>query len=516
MTEPSLCPTQQVAYNLLKTALPIGNIFVVYGGTGSGKTTLLHQAHQDFGGVLLTMEHYVEALRNQNPLAMEETLETILRQALDAHPVVILDDLHLISNVMCGCSGFSTYPRQKFVDAPLTTLCAYALAAGKKLIFATEESPPDPIAQRCYYAGIDDFKVEDYTALCQAYLGDAVGDKLDYAKIYRFAPKLNVHQLKSACLWLRARSGLDTDGFIDYLRSQRMESNVDIDEVQEVELNDLKGIDDLIQSLEANIIMPLENDALATELDIRPKRGVLLAGPPGTGKTTVGRALARRLKSKFFLIDGTFISGTREFYSQIHHVFQAAKENAPAIIFIDDSDVIFENNSETGLYRYLLTMLDGLESASAGRVCVILTAMDVGNLPPALVRSGRIELWLETRLPDLDARAAILEDRVARLPEAFRQIDVAALAAATEELTGADLKRIIEDGKLLYAYDRSRNAALKPVTDYFQEAIRTLRTNKGQYAVAEARARQQHPSRPAWFDIMNSMAMVHSMDMGEE
>src|SRR6185436_6754904 len=120
-----------------------------------------------------------------------------------------------------------------------------------------------------------------------------------------------------------------------------------------------------------------ENDELASALGLKPKRGVLLAGPPGTGKTTIGRALAHRLKSKFFLIDGTSISGTPDFYRRIHHVFQTAKENAPGIIFIDDSDVIFEGGQETGLYRYLLTMLDGLESASAGRICLMMTAMDV-------------------------------------------------------------------------------------------------------------------------------------------
>ena len=64
-------------------------------------------------------------------------------------------------------------------------------------------------------------------------------------------------------------------------------------------------------------------------------------GPPGTGKTTIGRALAHRLKGKFFLIDGTIIAGTQDFYEKIHKVFRAAEENAPSIIFIDDADVIF-------------------------------------------------------------------------------------------------------------------------------------------------------------------------------
>src|SRR6185369_5756439 len=160
------------------------------------------------------------------------------------------------------------------------------------------------------------------------------------------------------------------------LHSQNLTSNVEIREVTPVDWNDLKGVEDVIEALEAKIALPLENDALAAELQLKPKRGVLLAGPPGTGKTTIGRALAHRLKSKFFLVDGTFISGTQYFYGSIHRVFEEAKRNAPAIIFIDDSDVIFESGEELGLYRYLLTMLDGLESAKAGRVCIMLTAMD--------------------------------------------------------------------------------------------------------------------------------------------
>ena len=103
----------------------------------------------------------------------------------------------------------------------------------------------------------------------------------------------------------------------------------------------------------------------------RSKRGVLLYGPPGTGKTTIGRALAHRLRGKFFLIDGTFIAGTQNFYNRISQVFEAAKDNAPSVIFIDDADAIFEDGEEQALYRYLLTMLDGLESESAGRVCGI-------------------------------------------------------------------------------------------------------------------------------------------------
>jgi len=275
-------------------------------------------------------------------------------------------------------------------------------------------------------------------------------------------------------------------------------------------LSSLKGMDDVIEALEANIIVPLEDNEIATEFNVKPKRGVLLAGPPGTGKTTIGRALAHRLKSKFFLIDGTFISGSNNFYSQVHQVFEAAKNNAPAIIFIDDSDVIFENKEDFGLYRYLLTMLDGLEGESNKRVCLMITTMDVSSIPAALVRSGRIELWLETRLPDLSARVEILKDCGKNLPEVLQVLDLDKLAGEAEELTGADLRRLIEDGKILYAFDKSRKLPLKEVDTYFLKALETIRQNKLKYAEAE-KARPMASGGRDW-----SRAMAAAMRMGQD
>jgi ATP-dependent 26S proteasome regulatory subunit len=304
---------------------------------------------------------------------------------------------------------------------------------------------------------------------------------------------------------LRNAERLDTEALLEHLRATELVSNVDLAEVQPVDLYDLKGMDDVIQALEANVLLPLERPDLTSELVLKPKRGILLAGPPGTGKTTIGRALAHRIRSKFFLVDGTVIAGTPLFYQQISQIFDAASKNAPAIIFIDDSDVIFESGTDMGLYRYLLTKLDGLESQTAGQVCLIMTAMDIGGIPPALVRSGRIELWLETRLPDGAARAAILADLGKELPPAFSGFEPAGLAEATEGLSGADLRRVVEDGKLLYAYARASQRAGRPLMDYFLEAVAKVRNNKEKYAEAEARARTRRPQRPPYFDSMGVM-----------
>jgi ATP-dependent 26S proteasome regulatory subunit len=259
--------------------------------------------------------------------------------------------------------------------------------------------------------------------------------------------------------------------------------------VQPVDLHDLQGVDYVIRSLEANIVVPLENDELAGELGLKPKRGVLLAGPPGTGKTTIGRALAHRLKGKFFLLDGTFIAGSCNFFERVHDLFEKAKQSAPSILFIDDSDMLFENQDlqSAGLYRYLLTLLDGLESETAGRVCVMMTVMDVAALPPALVRSGRVELWLQMSLPDEAARTVILRRHLAGLPRTVGVVDEALLARETDSFTGADLNRLVEDGKALLAYDRARGLPLRPTTEYFLEAVQTVRANKQAYTEADQR-----------------------------
>ncbi len=317
--------------------------------------------------------------------------------------------------------------------------------------------------------------MEDYAALLSIFTGPAAA--VDCHKIFRFAPKLTAHQLKAGCSWLSAQGSLNTETFIEYLRTQRLASNVDLGEVQNVNLADLQGVDDVIRSLDIHIVLPLENDALSSELGLRPKRGVLLYGPPGTGKTTVGRALAHRLKGKFFLIDGTFIAGTGQFYGRVHQVFEAAKENSPAVIFIDDADAIFEDGEERGLYRYLLTMLDGLESEGGSRVCVMMTAMNLAHLPPALIRSGRVELWLEMKLPDAAARARILDTQVAGLPADLAAFDRAGVAALTEGFTGADIKRLVSDAKGRYAFDRATESPILPAADYFasaaEECVRT-------------------------------------------
>lgn len=471
--EISFTPAQQRAASRLLEAIPIGSVFALEGEAGSGKTLILGEIHRACGGALLGMREFISSLQSHAPAAIEESFVRMVERAMADHDVVLIDDLHRVMNTVESCN----YPRAELLDAALTAVLGEAVSLGRKLLFVVEDRVPSPIQQRAYTCKIDDFTPPDFEGICRAHLGADLAARLNFAEIHRFAPNLNGHQLRKVCVWLQGKSDLNTEGFIQYLQSHHMVSNVDLDEVQPVDWNDLKGVDEVIQALEAKIAFPFENDALATALGLKPKRGVLLAGPPGTGKTTIGRALAHRLKSKFFLIDGTVVAGSDSFYRRIFHVFEEAKRNAPAVVFIDDADVIFEEKDERGFYRYLLTMLDGLESANAERVCVMMTAMDVNSLPPAMVRSGRIELWLETKLPDEKARATILREKLAKLPSPIGSADIPTLANASRGMTGADLKAVVEDAKLLYAQDVVVNSPLRPAENYYLEAIATVRAN---------------------------------------
>lgn len=481
-SQPCLCPAQQKAYDWLRSAHGAGHVFVLTGAAGSGRTTVARALATEEGARFLNAWDLHQALHVAPSHQVEEAWTESLCKAVREEKRVVVDDFDGAAWLLGACHF---YPRTNHFEIGMTAVCDEAERSAAWLLFVGN-GRSSTLQDRALHCPIPKFTVGDQDFLFRAHFSPEATKGLDFEKVFRFAPRLNTRQIARASRFMN-HPGLTTEELIEYLRSQDLLTNVDLGQVEAVDLRDLHGVDPVLEKLESHIILPLENDEISKRMNLTPRRGVLLYGPPGTGKTTVGRALAHRLKSKFFLIDGTCVSGTSDFYNSVFRIFEMAKRNAPAVVFIDDSDVIFEAGEEMGFYRYLLTILDGIESEEAGQLTILLTAMDIAHLPPALIRSGRVELWLEMKLPDAAARRRILEQRLARSVPGTPALDLDRIIEQTEGFTGADIRRLVEDAKNLWAYAIARGQGDEP-TPFFLSAAREIAENKALLSKAEAHA----------------------------
>lgn len=227
-----------------------------------------------------------------------------------------------------------------------------------------------------------------------------------------WAGKVKLEFISQALAYARTRKKIKEELFreaIIRLSGSRLEAEKTVEKTTP-EVN-LIGMGGLLDEIKKSILGPME---LNLE-EIPLKKGIVLSGPPGTGKTSIGRWLAFQLKGKFYLVDGSVGVSGNNLLTNVADTFEKAYQNSPAVVFIDDVDLFFEHPDT---YRSFLTLLDGLENKERGRICIIVTCMNISSIPSSLVRGGRLELCLETKLPNLETRIKILEkgfERVTRL-----------------------------------------------------------------------------------------------------
>ena len=245
---------------------------------------------------------------------------------------------------------------------------------------------------------------------------------------------------------------------------------VQIDETTEIELraeyaepqdarradvtyDDIGGMADTIDQLREMVELPLRYPELFQRLGVEPPKGVLLHGPPGTGKTRLARAVANESDAQFFLINGPEIMGSAygESEAKLRQVFEEATKNAPSIVFIDEIDSIapkrgnVSGEAEKRLVAQLLTLMDGLEARA--NLVVIAATNRPEAIDEALRRPGRFDREIVVGVPDERGRREILGIHTRGMPLGDR-VDLGELARTTYGFVGADLAALAREAAI--------------------------------------------------------------------
>ena len=244
-----------------------------------------------------------------------------------------------------------------------------------------------------------------------------------------------------------------------------------------IKFSDVEGVDEAEENLQ-EIVDYLHNPDKYREIGASMPKGVLLVGPPGTGKTMLAKAVAGEADVPFFSMSGSefvemFVGMGA---SKVRDLFRQAKEKAPCIVFIDEIDAIGQKRNSGNLggndereqtLNQLLTEMDGFEGNSG--VIILAATNRPESLDPALTRPGRFDRRVPVELPDLQGREAILKVHAKKV-KVEDNIDYSAIARMASGASGAELANIVNEAALRAVRD-GRKAASQ--TD-FEESIEVV------------------------------------------
>ncbi|EEH65841.1 ATP-dependent metallopeptidase HflB [Actinomyces urogenitalis DSM 15434] len=278
--------------------------------------------------------------------------------------------------------------------------------------------------------------------------------------------------LLGAMWWFMGRMAGGRGGAMGFGKSK---AKVGSKEMPEVTFDDVAGEDEAVEELE-EIREFLSEPEKFQAVGAKIPKGVLLYGPPGTGKTLLAKAVAGEAGVPFFSMSGSeFVEmfvGVGA--SRVRDLFEQAKENAPAIIFVDEIDAVGRHRgSGTGgghdereqTLNQLLVEMDGFDAST--NVILIAATNRPDVLDPALLRPGRFDRQVAVEAPDMAGRAAILRVHAKGKPMT-RDVDLDQVAKRTPGFTGADLANVLNEAALLTARSNAQlidNRALDEAID---------------------------------------------------
>ncbi len=490
-----LLPSQQRALQELQDVAIQSSVISLAGRAGTGKSWVAREYVRLTGADYLDLADYYSMIDQEPKEDWDKRICELIEERIARCQTLVLDDFVFLRGT------YSSARSWKLFDTFFAELAEKLAREGKMLVRIgrtthhsnehlldqlNEEQDIDYIYRPGMHPlvvlgpGLDE---DDYRAVFDLTLGQSMAEAIDEEIVYLFAPQLSIRQLSIVAALARKLELPSTEDVIAIIRRHILQDNTRLAEVEALSFDLLPGSEEIASVLETHVILPFEKPQLARSLGLKAKRGVMLFGLPGTGKTAIGRALAHRMKGKFYLIDGSISSEPAHvFLMQVKQIIRRAVRNAPSVLFIDDADSLFAIPHIAGLVRYLLSILDGMESENAGKVCVMMTVMDAAKVPDALTRSGRVELWLQTKPPVASTRERILERWSGDVLPQMSSLDFPKLAELTEGLVPADLRRVMGDARLLCARSVRDGVTVSSAEEYAEQAIINLRSMRGRMA----------------------------------
>ncbi|GAB7013568.1 proteasome-activating nucleotidase Pan1 [Halolamina salina] len=234
-----------------------------------------------------------------------------------------------------------------------------------------------------------------------------------------------------------------------------------IDHSPDVTYADIGGLEDQMREVRETVELPLQQPGTFDKVGIQPPSGILLHGPPGTGKTMLAKAVANETDASFIKMAGSEL--VHKFIGEgaklVRDLFEVARENEPAVIFIDEIDAIASKRTDSKTsgdaevqrtMMQLLSEMDGFDERGDIRIIAATNRFDM--LDEAILRPGRFDRLIEVPKPDAEGRELIFQIHT-RDMNVSEDVDFAELAEMAEDASGADVKAICTEAGMFAIRD---------------------------------------------------------------